>query len=58
AVAAGFAGRIEWDSTKPNGQPRRCLDVTRARELFGFEAGTDFDDGLARTVDWYRRHRG
>jgi GDP-L-fucose synthase len=51
---AGFAGRIEWDTSKPNGQPRRCLDVTRAREQFGFTARTDFDRGLENTIDWYR----
>ena len=57
ADACDFSGRIEWDRDKPNGQPRRCLDTSRARELFGFEAETDFDEGLRRTVDWYRRHR-
>lgn len=57
AAATGFSGRIEWDETRPNGQPRRCLDISRARKLFGFEAETDFSDGLARTVGWYRRHR-
>ncbi|MBN1491356.1 MAG: GDP-L-fucose synthase [Phycisphaerae bacterium] len=57
AKMTGFAGRIEWDTTKPNGQPRRCLDVRRARERFGFVAGTPFEDGLRRTIDWYRQHR-
>jgi len=58
ASACGFAGEIIWDATKPNGQPRRCLDTTRARDLFGFRATTGFADGLARTVEWYRAHRG
>ncbi len=53
AGCAGFGGRIVWDSSKPNGQPRRRLDVRRARELFGFCAQTSFDEGLRRTVDWY-----
>ncbi|MFQ5850585.1 MAG: GDP-L-fucose synthase family protein [Candidatus Binatia bacterium] len=50
----GFRGRIVWDTTKPNGQPRRCLDVSRAREVFGFRAKTDFCEGLRRTIEWYR----
>jgi GDP-L-fucose synthase len=54
AAATGFRGRIVWDPTKPNGQPRRRLDVTRARERFGFEATTSFDEGLRRTVEWAR----
>ena len=54
AEATGFAGRITWDETMPNGQPRRGLDSTRARELFGWEAAIDLRDGLARTVAWYR----
>jgi GDP-L-fucose synthase len=49
-----FRGEIVWDASMPNGQPRRCLDVTRAADLFGFRARTDFRDGLARTLDWYR----
>ena len=49
----GFAGKIVWDTSKPNGQPRRKLDTTRARELFGFTAQTPFADGLRQTVDWY-----
>lgn len=57
AREVGYTGRIVWDTTKPNGQPRRCLDVTRARELFGFEAQTTFEDGLRRTIAWYRAHR-
>lgn len=49
----GFQGEIEFDTTKPNGQPRRCLDTTKAKELFGFEAKTDFERGLQKTIDWY-----
>ncbi len=54
ARATGFEGRLAWDPSKPNGQPRRRLDVTRARERFGFTAKTSFADGLARTVAWAR----
>jgi GDP-L-fucose synthase len=53
----GYAGRIHWDTTKPNGQPRRCLDVTRAKELFGWEAKTSFEDGLRQTIAWYAENR-
>ena len=54
ARLAGFGGRIEWDASKPDGQPRRCLDVTRARERFGFSAQVGFEEGLGRTIEWYR----
>jgi GDP-L-fucose synthase len=57
AAVAGFTGAIEFDRSKPNGQPRRKLDTTRARERFGFESTTTFADGLKRTVDWYLRTR-
>jgi GDP-L-fucose synthase len=57
AEAVGFAGAIRWDTSKPNGQPRRCLDVTRAAERFGFQARTPFPEGLRRTVEWYRGTR-
>jgi GDP-L-fucose synthase len=50
----GFRGRVEWDASKPDGQPRRMLDVTRAEQRFGFKANTSFEDGLRRTIDWYR----
>jgi GDP-L-fucose synthase len=52
----GYEGEIVWDTTKPNGQPRRKLDTTRAKELFGFEAKTPFREGVTRTVAWYREH--
>jgi GDP-L-fucose synthase len=50
----GYGGEIHWDTTKPDGQPRRCLDVSRAKEEFGFEATMPFREGLKRTVAWYR----
>jgi len=49
----GYKGRIVWDSSKPDGQPRRCLDVSRALEEFGFKAKTNFDEGLKKTIQWY-----
>lgn len=52
-----FTGRIEWDTTQPNGQPRRCLDTSRARERFGFVARTPFEEGLKQTIEWYEGHR-
>jgi GDP-L-fucose synthase len=55
ADATAFIGEIRWDPSKPDGQPRRALDTTRARERFGFRAGTTFAEGLQRTVDWYGR---
>lgn len=54
AKLTGFGGEIRWDSSKPDGQPRRCLDTSRARALFGFQARTAFDEGLRRTIEWYR----
>jgi GDP-L-fucose synthase len=54
AALTGFQGRIHWDTSKPDGQPRRCLDVSRAAEAFGFRAATSLEEGLKRTVDWYR----
>lgn len=50
----GFSGRIVWDTSKPNGQPRRALNTDRAYERFGFRASTHFDEGLRRTIEWYR----
>ncbi|HEY7817853.1 MAG TPA: GDP-L-fucose synthase [Vicinamibacteria bacterium] len=58
AELMGFQGQIRWDRTKPNGQPRRCLDVSRAKEAFGFEAKTDFRSGLEKTIRWFRDTRG
>jgi len=49
----GYEGEIVWDASKPDGQPRRRLDVTRARQLFGFQAAMPFDEGLRRTIDWW-----
>ncbi len=57
AALTGFHGRIVWDIEKPNGQPRRCLDVSRAQKEFGFRAATDFDEGLRLTVAWYLSNR-
>jgi GDP-L-fucose synthase len=57
AELTGFTGQIRWDPSKPDGQPRRCLDVSRARKYFGFEAQTPFDEGLRQTIDWYRAAR-
>jgi len=56
AKHTGFAGEIVWDTTKPNGQPRRCLDTAKAEAFFGFRAQMDFDEGLRRTIEWYREH--
>ena len=57
ALATGFTGRFVWDTSQPNGQPRRRLDVTRAKQRFGFVAKTSFADGLEQTVAWYLAHR-
>ena len=54
----GFEGDIAWDASKPDGQPRRMLDTSRAREEFGFVAATPFDVGLRRTIDWFEANRG
>ena len=53
ADLTGFEGEIKWDSSKPDGQPRRCLDVSKAEKEFGFKAGTSLDEGLKKTIDWY-----
>ena len=50
----GFKGEVIWDTSKLNGQPRRCLDTTKAKQLFGFEAKTCLDEGLERTISWYK----
>jgi GDP-L-fucose synthase len=57
AALTGFSGEIRWDSSKPNGQPRRCLDTSRAKKQFGFEAKTPFDEGLEAAIGWYIRTR-
>jgi GDP-L-fucose synthase len=56
AQVTDFAGEIRWDTTKPDGQPRRVLDTTRAAQQVGFEASTSFEEGLRTTVDWFREH--
>ncbi|WP_379971141.1 GDP-L-fucose synthase family protein [Ectobacillus sp. sgz5001026] len=53
ATQTGFKGQIRWDSQKPDGQPRRCLDVQRAKECFGFEAKVSLEEGLKKTIEWY-----
>jgi GDP-L-fucose synthase len=58
AAACGYTGRIEWDRSKPDGQPRRALDISRARELLRWEPRQDFDAGLSATVAWWRAHGG
>ena len=55
---SGFKGSIEWDTSKPNGQPRRKLDTGRAEREFGFRATTPFEEGLKETIDWYRKQYG
>ena len=57
ARLTGFEGRLVWDTSKPNGQPRRGLDTSRAEQRFGFKAQVDFEEGLRRTIDWYRSTR-
>jgi len=57
AGETGFTGRLAWDTTKPNGQPRRALDTSRAERYFGFKAHTSFEDGLRRTIEWYQKSR-
>jgi GDP-L-fucose synthase len=54
AGATGFQGEIVWDTSKPNGQPRRKLDTSRAEQAFGFRSRTSFADGLRKTVEWYQ----
>ena len=58
ARLTGFSGEVRWDPSKPNGQPRRKLDVSRARDLFGFEARIGFEEGLRETINWYRAAKG
>jgi GDP-L-fucose synthase len=58
AELTGFQGEIRWDPSKPDGQPRRCLDTSRARDYFGFEAETPLEAGLRETIEWYKATRG
>jgi GDP-L-fucose synthase len=57
ARLTGFSGELVWDTSKPDGQPRRCLDTTRAQQRFGFKARIGFEDGLAKTIAWYRERQ-
>jgi GDP-L-fucose synthase len=57
ARLTGFEGEVRWDSSKPDGQPRRKLNVSRAKKLFGFEAKTNFEEGLKATIEWYKKSR-
>lgn len=57
AAEVGYTGRIDWDTSKPNGQPRRCLDVTKARQLFGFQVRRSLKEGIQATVSWFMAHR-
>jgi GDP-L-fucose synthase len=56
ARLTGFSGRLVWDAAQPDGQPRRCLDVTRAEQEFGFRAQIGFEQGLQQTIAWYRQN--
>jgi len=57
AELAGFEGKFDWDSSRPNGQPRRGLDTRKAKDLFGFVARTSLEEGLRQTIEWYEAHR-
>jgi len=57
ARLTGFKGRLIWNTSLPDGQPRRCLDTSRAAAYFGFRAATPFEEGLRQTIEWYRSHR-
>jgi GDP-L-fucose synthase len=56
-MLTGFRGEIRWDPSKPDGQPRRCLDTSKAKKLFGFEAQVKFEEGLKATIEWYKENR-
>jgi len=56
-MLTGFGGEIRWDPSQPDGQPRRCLDTSKAKQLFGFEAKMKFEEGLKATVEWYKQNR-
>jgi GDP-L-fucose synthase len=57
ADLSGFEGKLVWDTSKPNGQPRRALDTSRAQERFGFTAGTSFKEGLKQTIEWFQANK-
>ena len=57
AKITGFQGKIVWDATKPDGQPRRMLDTSRAEKFFGFKAKVGFEEGLRETIAWYEKNR-
>ncbi|HEV7299175.1 MAG TPA: GDP-L-fucose synthase [Tepidisphaeraceae bacterium] len=57
ATTTGYKGQVVWDPTKPDGQPRRCLDVQRAKRVLGWTAGTSLEEGMRKTVDWFEAHR-
>ena len=57
ARLVGFKGKIKWDTSKPDGQPRRRLDTSRAEWEFGFKAKMDFEEGLKRTIEWYKENK-
>ena len=57
AKFCGFKGKIRWDKSKPDGQPRRRLDTSRAEREFGFKTKMDFEEGLKRTIEWYKRSK-
>ena len=52
----GFKGKIIWDKTKPDGQPRRCLNTIKAEQEFGFKARTKFEESLKKTIEWYKKN--
>ena len=56
-LLAGFQGKLVWQTDKPNGQPRRGLDVSRAKELFGWGAQVPFEEGMRRTIEWFKENR-
>jgi dTDP-D-glucose 4,6-dehydratase len=58
ARLTGFEGNLGWDTSKPNGQPRRALDTSRAEDTFGFRARMNFEEGLRRTIGWYAQQGG
>ncbi|HLL90032.1 MAG TPA: GDP-L-fucose synthase [Tepidisphaeraceae bacterium] len=58
ARLVGYQGEVVWDATRPDGQPRRCLDVSRAKREIGFSAGTTLEDGMRKTIDWFNANRG